>query len=211
MKRKIAVMIVLALALTSSIMASPQIFTGKPNDVLQPSASQGGPEEIIATTTPQGINLKCKIWCADDAEGKKLNAEQVKGKPIALHSKILNNKHGDRDDIVAKAVIDSEGWVTFDLANPSVKIGDNQPVRERVWYSIVLTDGASFWGCIPLNSGYMVKDSKGNPGLEFIFTPTEIFAVPPDWAKDNPKKYGIAPDALYGKGYEKKPTQTYKK
>ena len=90
---KIAVMIVMVIMMTSHLMASPQIFTGKPSDVLQPSAGQGGSDDAIFTVTSQSVNLKARIWCADDAEGHKLDAEQVKGMPIALHSKILNNKH----------------------------------------------------------------------------------------------------------------------
>jgi len=210
MKRKIAVMIVLAIALTSPIMASPQIFTGEQTDVYQ-ARSKGFSEDIVPTVTAENISLKIKIWCADNGQGKKLNTEEVKGKPIALHTKYLNNKHGDRDDIIAKAIVDADGQATFNFANPSVKIADNKPFRERFWLSIVMPDGTSYWGCIPENSAFIFRDSKGNPGIEMIFAPAEVYAVAPDWAKDNPEKYGIAPDALYGKGYEKKPTQTYKK
>ena len=199
-KYLIPIITICILAVSPAWAEEAKVYPGPENSVYQVTQTTG--DDLSIRSSDGKIYMRLKVWGAQKKDGT-ICLEQVIGKEINLHSRYLNAV-GSNSDIVAKSLVDSHGVATFVFSNPSIKVASGEAFPERYWLTI---DDA--WGFIPKNTPYTREDSKGNPGLEFVFHGEKIYAVPKDWHRDGPKFSNITPKEMYGDELEKIKKSSY--
>jgi len=125
----------------------------------------------IYTTKPCGLVVLSVRVDGAVRNGENFGADKVEGKIAYLHSKILNHRHGDTDDILAEAVV-RNGRAVFVFSNPALVW--NSSTEDRYWLSVNVP-GENAWGYIP-DSYFTFPDNQGQPGLQVLYLPGgEIF------------------------------------